>query len=336
MTSPLHAGRPQSSIIILPRKRGETPPHPPQNFQFSNNDLCLFYSSDELDQYADFRALGLAKKSQYWIYRSKNHFWNSTEGEITARHLVNLRQEVYSKYKSRDSWSKYLNFGSGFLKHLATTQNDHRFHRFISYMALPKSRREIKLLTPRIIVDQDIRRVLNEIEGSNLPPTKKAYYKALILFLAYSGQRVMTASQLTVEQFSVALNSNPPVLTVEAAQDKIRMAHYVPLHPKIIPLLDSLVENRSNALPMFDYTGLMLWLRKKQIPLDRTDGVLQLKDLRKFFEQKSDEIGFIDANKNFIMSHGVSSINWQSYKQFLPENVHRKYIEVWGDVSFDD
>ena len=46
----------------------------------------------------------------------------------------------------------------------------------------------------------------------------------------------------------------------------------------------------------------------------RGTGKLELKDMRKFFEQKSDEIGFTDANKIFIMSHGVSSINWTSYK----------------------
>lgn len=61
-------------------------------------------------------------------------------------------------------------------------------------------------------------------------------------------------------------------------------------------------------------------------------GNLQLKDLRKFFEQKSDEIGFNDANKNFIMSHGVNSINWTSYKQFLLENVYKRFMEHWGSV----
>jgi hypothetical protein len=59
-----------------------------------------------------------------------------------------------------------------------------------------------------------------------------------------------------------------------------------------------------------------------------------LKDLRKGFEQISDEIGFTDANKNFIMSHGVSSVNWQSYKQFLPDSVYKAYMKYWGDVKF--
>jgi len=34
------------------------------------------------------------------------------------------------------------------------------------------------------------------------------------------------------------------------------------------------------------------------------------------------------------MNYGLSSINWTSYKQFLPENVYDRYIEYWGEVSF--
>ncbi len=50
---------------------------------------------------------------------------------------------------------------------------------------------------------------------------------------------------------------------------------------------------------------------------------------------KSDEIEFTDANQNFIMSHGVCSINWpSSYKQFLPENVNMRYMEYCSNVVF--
>ena len=80
----------------------------------------------------------------------------------------------------------------------------------------------------------------------------------------------------------------------------------------------------------------MRWLFQNPVQLTNIDGKLQLKDLRKFFEQKSDEIGFNDANKNFIMSHGVSSINWTSYKQFLPENVYKRYIDCWGSVDINN
>jgi hypothetical protein len=85
---------------------------------------------------------------------------------------------------------------------------------------------------------------------------------------------------------------------------------------------------------MFEIFPLQRWLRLNRVNLIRNTGKLELKDMRKFFEQKSDEIDFPDANKNFIRSHGVSSINWRSYKQFIPENVYRWYMECWSKISF--
>lgn len=92
------------------------------------------------------------------------------------------------------------------------------------------------------------------------------------------------------------------------------MAHYVPLHPGLISHITLLIKDKSEASLMFEIFPLQRWLRLNYVNLMRTAGKLELKDIRKFFEQKSDEIGFTDANKNFIMSHGVSSINWTSYK----------------------
>jgi hypothetical protein len=120
---------------------------------------------------------------------------------------------------------------------------------------------------------------------------------------------------------------------VEAKQDKIRMAHFVPLHSSLIESIKTLIEGKQDKDPMFEIVPLQTWLKNHHILMEKTEGHLMLKDIRKFFEQKSDEIGFNDSNKNFIMSHGVSSINWQSYKQFLPENVYKRYIECWGSVE---
>jgi hypothetical protein len=135
------------------------------------------------------------------------------------------------------------------------------------------------------------------------------------------------------------------VLKVDADQDKIGMEHYVPIHPQLIPILTSIINEPdrfwdrtgqiNGSYRVFDYLGATRWLRENPIQLKHTRGKLELKDIRKYFEQKSDEVGFNDANKNFIMSHGVSSINWQSYKQFLPENVYKRYMACWGDVILE-
>jgi hypothetical protein len=134
------------------------------------------------------------------------------------------------------------------------------------------------------------------------------------------------------EQISHALEQSPSVLMVKAEQDKIRLEHFVPLHPRLVQILRDTVGN-SNGSKLFLYDSLRRYLQRANIRLSRTDGHIQLKDLRKYFEQMSDELGFTDAHKNYIMSHGVSSVNWQSYKQFLPETVYKNYMDKWANVS---
>jgi len=94
-----------------------------------------------------------------------------------------------------------------------------------------------------------------------------------------------------------------------------------------------LIEGRSDDERVFSVNAMRLWLYGYRQPLVKTMGRIRTMDLRKFFEQKSDELGFVDAHKNLIMSHGCSSINWTSYKGFLPENVYASYMKYWGDVK---
>jgi integrase len=244
-----------------------------------------------------------------------------------------VREYVLSTYKSHDSWGKILGFVKSFLTHLSQIHLNTNYKNFDVYLEKPKIRKERKLLTSRIITSDDIKSALHSIEASDLSYDKKLNFKTTLLFLAYSGQRVITASRLTVKQIKDALSKSPNVLTIEASQDKIRLEHYVPIHPTLISLLNESIHGRSDSESAFMYTDLMRWLFHNPVTLKQIDGKLELKDLRKFFEQKSDEIGFTDANKNFIMSHGVSSINWTSYKQFLPENVYKRYMECWSSIK---
>jgi hypothetical protein len=144
----------------------------------------------------------------------------------------------------------------------------------------------------------------------------------------------VTASRLRREQFIEAIASDIPILTVESEQDKNRLEHLVPLHPVVIPHQQNLIKNHVRIDDhFFDYIGLQRWLKLHRISMRHTKGKLELKDLRKYYEQKSDEIGFTDANKNYIMSHGVSSVSWGSYKQFLPETVYKNYMDKWKDIN---
>jgi len=279
------------------------------------------------------KCYALSKKSYNWISKILTDFHQFTDGVIDKTGLIEYAQYLFKKYPSYSTRHKHFVFVRNFIKNLAQVRDEYQISSFLVYFEMPKVRRETKLLTSRIITQEDVKNALSTIEQSSLPELTKQNYRYAILFLAYSGQRVIIACRITVEQFQEALNQTPPVLVVHADQDKIKLAHHVPLHPELIPSLTKVLEGKASSQCLFSYESLKQWFSRHPINLTHTKGNLQLKDLRKFFEQKSDELGFNDANKNFIMSHGVSSINWQSYKQFLPENVYARYMTWWKDVT---
>jgi hypothetical protein len=52
--------------------------------------------------------------------------------------------------------------------------------------------------------------------------------------------------KLTVGQLREAFQAHKPVLRVEAHQDKIRMEHYVPLHPQVVEALKPLLDGQQD------------------------------------------------------------------------------------------
>jgi integrase len=290
----------------------------------------VMFSKSDIEQYMSLKCYALSKKSYNWINKILHDFYQFTHGILEKVRLIEYAQHLFMKYPSYSTRHKHFVYIRNFIKYFAQTRDDQQISALLLYFEMPKIRREVKLLTSRIITLEDVNKALLAIKQSSLTDLKRQNYLCTILFLAYSGQRVITACRITVGQFQEALNHNPPMLIVRAEQDKIRLEHYVPLHPVIIPYLTEAIEGKGSDQFLFNYEGLKQYLSRHPVNLIHTKGDLQLKDLRKFFEQKSDEIGFTDANKNFIMSHGVSSINWTSYKQFLPENVYKRYMESWG------
>jgi hypothetical protein len=142
-----------------------------------------------------------------------------------------------------------------------------------------------------------------------------------------------TMMKLTVGQLHESLRSAKPVLRVEPHQDKIRMAHYVPLHPQVVEAIQPLLDGRQDDELMFQHGSFWMWAKRQKIPMSRFNGHFVLGDLRKFAEQHGDAIGWDQSNRAYIMTHGVSGIDWKHYKHPLPENVYDVYIKCWVDVS---
>ena len=81
-----------------------------------------------------------------------------------------------------------------------------------------------------------------------------------MLFGAYTGQRpYSTLKTVTVGQLREALAQEKPVLRVMAEQDKIRMEHYVPLHPRVVEVMKKLCDGREDNERVFMLESFRKW-----------------------------------------------------------------------------
>ena len=303
------------------------------------DSLELHFTKQELSSYTDFRKVGLSIESLPWINKCSRTFWSATKGVVSKERLDLLREQAMARYGDVYAKRKVMNFAKAFLKYLSKTRFDMRYKEFDLFLEMPKAIKESKRITQRIITTEDIKDVLGAIEegGENREFTTRQHqnYTALVLFGAYTGQRpIATIRKLTVGQFCAALQRDPPVLDVLPQQDKIRMQHYVPLHPCVIdavmPLLGG--RNRKDDTRIFAHEYFDKWARRKKIPL-LYGGHFVCGDLRKFCEQMGDILQWDQSNKNYILTHGVSGVDWRFYKHPLPEQVYDVYMQYWKDVK---
>ncbi len=302
-------------------------------------ELDLSFTSEELNSYIEYRETGLTKKSQDWIERAAKTFWRYTNGIINKNSLDTLRTTILEKYQCQDSKSKMLSFAVAFLKYLTKTRLDNRYYAFSIFLEKPKTLKHRKRVTNRIITKQDIENILTYITTAESEGRLNTYraqqYVAFTLFGAYTGQRSnATISKLTVAQFRKAVQSEKSVIQVKTSQDKIKMEHYVPLHPHVVEALQPLLDGRCDDALMFEYNSFWMWVKRQKIPLSRISGHFVLGDLRKFAEQYGDIIQWEQSNRAYILTHGVSGVEWAHYRHPLPEYVYDVYMKYWNDVCF--
>ena len=302
-------------------------------------DLNLYFSESDLNNFVAHRKTGLAAKSLDWIDRASLALWESTRGEISHRTVKALRDTVLDKYASPDSHSKVLSFAVGFLKFLAKTKMEPRYTSFEVYLEMPRAVKERKSVTERIVTKDDIENVLEYIKRAeqrgDISTEKSAQYSPFVIFGAFTGQRSLaTMEKLTVGQFREALKAEKPVLQVESSQDKIRMSHFVPLHPQVVKAVQPLLKGRKKEARVFAYVSFLMWIKRQKITMSRFKGHFVLGDLRKFAEQHGDTIQWEQSNRAYVLTHGVSGVDWRFYKHPLPDSVYDIYMNYWGSVSF--
>jgi integrase len=196
------------------------------------------YTKKELNSFLTWRTAGLAHKSSVWLFKAAEVFWKHTKGTISKNSLEPLRAFLFKKYDDFYAQSKVLNFTKGFLKYQAKLTLDPRYLAFDMFLEKPRVRKIKKKMTARVVTKDDIEHVLAVIKQQMLRGAigeeHARQFAGVVLFGAFTGQRpYSTIKQLRVEQFREALKLEKPVVHVEPAQDKIRMEHYVPLHPQL-------------------------------------------------------------------------------------------------------
>ncbi|MGZ7166648.1 MAG: hypothetical protein ACXVIL_11190 [Halobacteriota archaeon] len=311
---------------------------PCHSSNISLSTLQLTFIWDELQDYVERRKFGLTDHSVDWIERASRDFWHVTNGGISKERMETFRSFVLTKYHSTWSHAKALSFAKAFLSYLTKLHLDGRYKGFHLFLDLPKAVKVQKRVTSRVIVLDDIQRVLAHIQGAEqdgrISKERAEQYRAFVLFGAYTGQRsVSTIAKVTVGQCREAIASDPPCLLVKACQDKIHMEHYIPLHPAVISALKPLFDGKKDGEPLFEYNSFQMWVKRAKIEMSRFKGHFVLGDLRKFAEQYGDVIGWDSSNRAYVLTHGVSGVDWTHYKHPLPEHVYDVYMEYWRAVQ---
>jgi len=206
---------------------------------------------------------------------------------------------------------------------------------FSVYLEMPKPVKVRKHVTGRIVTVDDIKEVITHINTDDTLADRHRFgFEVLVLFGAYTGQRpYSTLKTITIGQLREALSQEKPVLSVMAEQDKIRMEHYVPVHPRVVEAMKKLCDDREDNERVFMLESFRKWTQKQKIPLSRCNRHFVTSDLRKFAEQHGDVIGWEQSNRAYVLTHGVAGVDWGHYKHPLPENVYDVYMKAWGGLT---
>jgi hypothetical protein len=111
------------------------------------------------------------------------------------------------------------------------------------------------------------------------------------------------------------------------------MAYYVALHPQLTDVLSTLCDGRESNEPMFAFVSFYKWAREQKISLSRCKGYVILSDLRKFAEQWGDIVQWDQSNRAYILTRGLSGIEWAHCRHPLPERVYEAYTLLGRDAT---
>ena len=109
------------------------------------------------------------------------------------------------------------------------------------------------------------------------------------------------------------------------------MQHCCLLDPQVVYAVRPLLDSRLNDEPIFKQLLFERWLKQQRIQLSHCDAHFVPGDLKKFCEQMDDILQWDQSNKNYILAHDLSGVDWSHYKHPLSENVYDIYV-LFGET----
>ena len=165
----------------------------PQTNHTGISNLTLLFTREDLDRYLTLRAAGLTPKTVTWLKKAAELLWHASKGVVSISAMRRLRDSVLTKYRDIDAKRKVLQFARAFLRCMSKISFDQRYAAFDLFLQLPRSIKEQKRVTERIVTTEDVENVLSAIGHANRSGGIDAYhclnYKAMVMFGAFTGQR---------------------------------------------------------------------------------------------------------------------------------------------------
>jgi len=268
---------------------------------------------------------------------ARDFVYPCTGGVINKTTTQAVIDKITAKYPSFSSRHKGLGFFKRYLNFLNGMKEGVNLTPFIKQIDLVKVNKPRKI-NEDIIFDDDIKALINHIKDGKDSIADPDNAIALVYFGAYTGMRQATSDRLTVKHIKDALSLSPtPCIFVNHEIDKTDTEHYVPLHPQLIPLLTKLIEDKEDNETIFTSSKLATFLKNHRLyQINIPTKYVFVKHLRKYFIQKSNEIGLKDDFRDYIVSNQMNSVQWQHYKNFTHKQIYEGYLRAWGSVKFVD
>lgn len=297
----------------------------------------ITFTQDDLATCVDQLSRGRHKATGQANARFANEFvWPYSNGIINRENLNTILDRLYERYESYSSRDKANLFVKNFLEFL----EDEKGHDLKKYLKIVKGYKPKKprTLNKFNIDDCDIRNLINHIKENPKPLGDPQQAITQVMFIAFTGMRQETSDRLQVKDIRSALDLAPyPSLLISSTIDKTNVEHYVPIHPVLVPLLEEIITGKDDEAIIFDSKRLYTFLYNHPFPCsNKQTGNFQPRFLRKYFTQKSDQISMDRDLSDYIQSHNMSSVLWESYKNYTYDEIYNKYMAVWGTVDLLD